>query len=84
LRALWITTVGCGGSHQQTIGEKSDTRFVVADVRCPEFFDLRCVRAGVQSAPAIDAIRAIGKPDRGELLSTPVGMAARRNWRKLN
>jgi len=47
-------------------GEKHHPRFVVSDVRCPEFFNLLGVLGGLQHSPAIDAIAAIGKPDRGQ------------------
>jgi hypothetical protein len=40
---------------------------IVADVRCPQTFDLLCVRTGLQHTPAIDVVGTIREPDRGEL-----------------
>ena len=59
--------IGFGGPREQAVGEQSDARFVVADVRCPEAIDLLRVRDGFWRAPAVDATGAIGNPGRGEL-----------------
>jgi hypothetical protein len=53
-------------SLSQTSAKKGRPRFIVADVRCPQIFNLLCMRDGVRHAPAVDAIGSVGEPGRSQ------------------
>jgi hypothetical protein len=46
--------------------KKDHPRFIIADVFCPQIFDLLCVHDSVRHPPAVDAIGAIEEPGRGQ------------------
>ena len=46
--------------------KKAHPRLIVADVFCPQSFNLLCVRDGIRHPPAVDAIGAIEEPGGGQ------------------
>jgi hypothetical protein len=53
-------------SASEISAKKDHPRFIIADVFCPQIFNLLCVRDGIRHAPAVDPIGAVEESGRGQ------------------